>query len=358
MDWVKRNLYFVIGSLVALALMGLAGWYLYSKWEFNNSLVGQLDEQYAKLQHCYDQKPHPGSGKIDNIQEAKEQQKQLRAYIRKACQRFQNIAPIPVPETGKLTSQQFSTALSRTIDLLQHEAREARVELPKNATGQNYSFSFEVQRPRLSFAAGSLEPLSVQLGEVKAIFEVLFAANISALDALRRERVSDDDQNGPLSDYLPDKSVTNELAVLTPYDVDFRCFSKDLAAVLSGFANSPYPLIVKSVNVDPAPEAAPTDQATPPPTQPVQIYQTVPQAPPSGPPPPEGGRPSPEAAYASRYGPAPRAAAPPPQQPQYTTVYRVAAPATANKGGLPTVLNEKQLKVTMTVVVVKLVCPK
>ena len=49
MSWIKRNLGFVIGSFVALVLMGLAGWYLYSKWNLNNSIVGQLDEQYAEL---------------------------------------------------------------------------------------------------------------------------------------------------------------------------------------------------------------------------------------------------------------------------------------------------------------------
>ena len=49
MDWIKRNLYFLIGSLVALALMGFAGWYLYSKWQLNNEILGKLDEQYAKL---------------------------------------------------------------------------------------------------------------------------------------------------------------------------------------------------------------------------------------------------------------------------------------------------------------------
>ena len=361
MDWIRRNLYFVIGSLVALGLMGLAGWYLYSKWEFNNTLVGQLDEQYAKLKHTYDLKPHPGSGKVDNIQEAKDQQKQLRAYIAKACQHFQNISPIPVPESGKVTSQEFSASLSRTIAQLQLEANAAGVGLPpKSLNGQSYSFSFEVQRPKLAFAAGSLPPLSVQLGEIKAICEVLFQANLSALDGLRRERVSDDDQNGPLTDYLPDKSVTNELAVLTPYEVEFRCFSKDLAAVLAGFANSPYALIVKTINVQPAPAGAAGDPSTAAPaTMPVTVYQTVTQpayTPPPAPMSAEGGRGSPDAAFASRYGSGSRPA--PPSAPVPQTVYRTVVAAPQSKGGLPTVLNEKQLKITLTIVVVKMACPK
>ena len=97
MDWIKRNLYFLIGSLVALALMGLAGWYLYSKWQLNNEILGKLDEQYAELKRLNEQNPHPGSDKVDNIKAAKEQQKELRAYIQKAHEYFQRCPPSPCP---------------------------------------------------------------------------------------------------------------------------------------------------------------------------------------------------------------------------------------------------------------------
>jgi hypothetical protein len=353
MDWIKRNLYFLIGSLVALALMGLAGWYLYSKWDLNNTLLGQLDAQYAELKRLSDQKPHPGSGKVDNIQTAKDQQKQLRAWMQKACEHFQRIPPIPVPDSGKVTEREFTYALSRTIDQLQHEAAAASVALPpKNSTtGQSYSFSFEEQRPRLSFAPGSLEPLSAQLGEVKAICDVLFQAKVNALDGLRRERVSEDDQKGPATDYITDTSVTNELAVLTPYEVTFRGFSSELAAVMAGFASSPYGIVVKSINIEQAPAVAATEQpATP--AAPVTPY---PQA---YVPPPQAPRAAVDRAYEDRYGSRERRPPPRPQtfvQPTYVAQPQVVS---KSKGGLPTVLDEKQLKITMALVIVKLTCPK
>ena len=109
------------------------------------------------------------------------------------------------------------------------------------------------------FAPGSLDPLAVQLGEVKDISEILFAAGINTLDGIQRVRVSDDDTAGPQADYLGDVSVTNNLAVLTPYAVTFRSFSPELAKVLAGFAASPNGLIVKAINIGPAGAASPAD---------------------------------------------------------------------------------------------------
>jgi hypothetical protein len=359
MDWIKRNLYFLVGSLVALALMGLAGWYLYSKWQLNSEILGKLDEQYAKLVRLNQQNPHPGSGQVDNIKAAKEQQEELRAYIQKAREYFKNCPRIPEPESGKLTSQEFSSALSRTIDAMQRSATKASVALPSRESSglTSYSFSFAAQRERLAYAPGSLEPLSVQLGEVSSICAVLFQAKINSLDSLRRERVSEDDLKGPQNDYLPDKSVTNELAVLAPYEVVFHCFSAELAGVLAGFASSPFGLLVKTINVEPAPAAVASGGQSAQPTAPIPVATYVPPAPP--PRVAEAPPPSAESAFASRYGLGNRA--PPPRAPTPQPVYtQPMAPVTtlASRGGLPPALDEKQLKVTLMLNVVKLVSSK
>jgi hypothetical protein len=358
MDWIKRNLYFLIGSLVALALMGLTSYYLYSKWQLNNKILGELEAQYAELGRLHEQKPHPGSGKVDNIKAAKDQQQELRDYIRKTRQYFQPCPPIPQPESGKLTSQDFSSALSRTVDQMQRDAAKVSVALPpKDSKGSSYSFSFAAQKESLAYATGSLEPLSVQLGEVKAICAVLLAAKINSLDNLRRERVSEDDSKGPQTDYLSEKSVTNELAVLTPYEVSFRCFSSELAAVLAGFANSPCGMmVIKTINVESAPAEPVSEQLAPPVVSTAPVY--------NAPPPPRPRAEAPggaEAAFARRYGLGGGRMGPRPAAPQPAPVYAQPAPLaapSANKGGLPLVLDEKQLKVTLMLNVVKLVPSK
>src|SRR6266446_4496690 len=110
MAWIKRNLFFLIGSLVAFVLMGLAGWYLFSKWQLNNAMLEKLDGEYAELDRLNKQPVHPGKPpKTDNIKLAKEQQQQLRDVIQKERQFFQRIGPIP--EGPKVTAQDFSAAL-------------------------------------------------------------------------------------------------------------------------------------------------------------------------------------------------------------------------------------------------------
>jgi hypothetical protein len=212
-----------------------------------------------------------------------------------------------------------------------------------------YGFSFSAQQPLVKFAPGSLDNLSVQLGEVKAVCEVLFRAKVNSLDNLRRERVSPDDNQGPQSDYHDQKSVTNELGVLTTYEVAFHCFTPELAAVLAGFSSSQSGFVVRSMNVEPAPVTVQPEVPVAPFIQP-PTYVPQPQ-----PVPQPQARQSEEAAFRQRYGigskvPTPTFTTPTPA-PQYV-------PPPIAKPTLQTVLNERQLKVTMTIVVIKLLPAK
>ena len=349
MAWIKRNLYFLIGSVAALALMGLAGFYLYSKWQANNDILDQLNAQCAELERLNQDKPHPGSGKVDNVKTAKEQQQQLRDFIAKARKNFQTIPR--VPDAPKVGSQEFISALRQTISDLQHQATNASVGLPPN-----YSFSFEAERTLVTFGSGSLEPLSVQLGEVKAICDILIQAKVNSLDDIRRERIAAEDGSGPQTDYLAEKTITNDLAILTPYEITLRCFSSELALVLSGFASSPYGFLVKTINVEPAPVTAETPVAPVAAVVPVQPFVPQPTLPKT-----EGM--NADQQFAQRYGISPGGGPrgrggftpPPPQQPVYVPPVAAAPSAgTTSRGGLPTVLDEKQLKVTLMVNLVKL----
>ena len=316
MSWIKRNLFFLIGSLVAVGLMAGAGFYLFQKTQYNNKAKEDLNNQYAELKRLYNLKPHPGNDEVDNIKEANKQQEQLRELLGRASKRFESIQAIP--SKPKVTGEDFTALLRQTIDQLQKDAAQASVTLPPK-----YDFTFQAIKPRVNFAPGSLPLLAAQLGEVKAVCDILFRAKINALENLRRERVSsDDDPSAAAADYLEQKSNTNELAVLVPYEISFRCFSSELAAVLDGFRQSPHGFIVKTVRVEAAPALAAAGPSAAGMADPGSRPDTI----------------------TRRYG-----------------LEGVPSPGTTpgvgvatSRGGLPIVINEKLLRVSLLVNVVKL----
>jgi hypothetical protein len=347
MAWIKRNLFFVIGAVVALALLGFAGFYTYSGWQHNAAEREKLNAQYEELKRLNNLNPHPGFGTVDNIKIAREQLKELHEVLDRAAKNFQS--PAAIPNTPQVTSGDFTAALRRTVDQLTREAATASVTLPPD-----YKFSFSQQFRLLTFAPGSLEPLALQLGEVNALCDVLLKARINSIDGVQRERVSPDDVAGSQTDYLDMTSQTNELAVLTPYQLTFRSFSPEIAEVLAGFANSPYGIIVQAINVEPAaagPESpgAPAMTAAPyvpAPVVPAPVYRTP------------RNMLDEDARERAQLRPDLFKYTPPTAPPAYPTPTYAAPPgyatATAARGGPQTVLNEKQLRVTLRVEIVKL----
>ena len=313
MAWIKRNLFFAIGGILALILLGAAGFYNFQSWHHNASTFAQLDAMYTTLKGLNDQRPSPGNEKVDNIAAAKEQERQLRDWISQAENYFVPIPSIPDNAANGIASEEFASSLHRTIDVMQHEAANSSVGLPPQ-----YMFSFKAESTLVKFAPGSLPLLAAQLGEVKAICEVFYEAKVNAFDGIQRERVSDDDANGPQSDYHSDHTFSTDLATLTPYIVTFRCFGPEFSKVMAGFANSHHGFVIKAMNVSPA-GATPVGVTA----GAMQLQPWMPGA-------------QQEMARLGMGGP-PAPAAPAP-----------------TRGGLQTVLDEQLLQVTMAIEVVKL----
>ena len=315
MAWIKRNLFFAIGAVIAVGLLAAAGVYDYNNWQRNKAALDALNQTYDTLRRLNSQHPSPGNDEIDNIQTAQGQEQELRVWIQEAGQYFQPIPPVPDSTNGVITDAQFAAARDHTLSQLQIEAANASVTLPPQ-----YSFSFEAERTLVRFAPGSLNALAQQLGEVKMLCEIFYAARINSLDGIRRVPISADDTGGSQSDYLNETAMTNNLAVFTSYEVTFRGFSQNLANVLSSLASSPHGFIVTGINVQPASGAAAAPSLLGP-----QTMGRFDQQPPSAPP-----------SYYTRRSP------------------YVPSPAPANRGGLQTVLDEQLLSITVEIEIVKL----
>ena len=72
MAWIKRNLFFVIGGILAIGLLGAAGYYNYKGWSHNTAEFDKLNEIYGTLRNLTGQKPSPGNDKVDNIAASRE----------------------------------------------------------------------------------------------------------------------------------------------------------------------------------------------------------------------------------------------------------------------------------------------
>ncbi len=324
MPWLKKNLWLVGGGAVALALLLIAGGYLYRNWAEESRVSSSLNEQTQELNDLNNLNPHPGNERINNIEEAKRQEKELEAYLNEAQKQF-----VPLSYPTNLDSGQFKLLLDTTIYDLQRRAEKASVKLQPQC-----AFAFSAQKPLLSFDQGSIAPMTRMLIDIKSICEMLFDAKVLTLDGIRRPSVTAQDtpsQQPGMSEYWTRKPATNDLAVVTPYEFTYHCFTGELAAVLEGLYSSPHCFIVKNLVVDPSPSqlldqssTASPDYAPTMPSMPYSMnYRYFQQMMRYGIP--------------RGYGPV----MPPPETPTPST-----------RGGLTTVLDEKPVRVIMWVDVV------
>jgi predicted negative regulator of RcsB-dependent stress response len=300
MSWAKRNLYFLIAAVVAVVLLGAAGWFCYTSWQTNNATWDQLSAAYTQVENFANENPGPGNKTVNNIQTAQDETKDANERVAAARKFFR---PIPgIPNTNHFDDRMLAFAVRETIAQLRSEAAQHNVALPLD-----YAFSFSLQQAKVVYDSKSWEQLSKQLGEVRTICDVLYNARVAALDSVQRERTADDNNAGQPAqqpDYVDTISVTNNNIVITPYEVTFRCFTPELGSVLSSFANQSHTMVVKALTIQPEDSTAMTEGM-------------------------------PGMAGGGGYG------------------YGAARPPTT-AGGLPVVIDEKKLRVTMLLDIVKM----
>ncbi len=239
MPWLKRNLVLVIGGLVAVGLLGLAGFFLFTKIQLNDGVTNQLNEKTEELKRLVGRDPHPGTEKVNNIKAAKEEEKKLQAFLAQVQQYF-------VPqrtETNQMTSREFRELLDNTIDELQRGAERSGVKVP-----EDYWYTFSAQKTSMTFATNIVDSLASQLTDIRTLCQILFDSKVISLVGLRRMPVATEDSGS--QDYLTEKGITNNWTVAIPYELSFQAFSSELATVLEGIIRSKNCFVVKNLSVD------------------------------------------------------------------------------------------------------------
>jgi hypothetical protein len=314
MLWIKRNLFLAVGGLIAILLLAGGVYYFISAQQRNRSIEEELEANKSDLNRLQGQNPYPSA---QNIEIAKKEAEKLRAAVGQLHRYF---SPVP---SEKVSGIEFRRYLDRTLAELQASARSAKTVLPS----PGYAFSFETQKPKTSFGDGTFPAVPEQIAEVRALMQVMFDAHVTPLINVRRARVSKDDEiSTAASDYLSLKVQTNSTTgtVNSPYEVTFGCLSSELAAVLEGLASSKHGFVVKAINVEPAAE--------------------MPTNAPAG--------------FIGTPGNPPGRGAPPRQAPGGRPQPAVGTPSAASRSGTdrPVILlNERRLKVTLLIYVIKAV---
>ncbi|MBM3834885.1 MAG: hypothetical protein FJ403_16750 [Verrucomicrobia bacterium] len=240
MLWLKRNLVLVVGGVVALGLLGLAGYFLYAKMQQNAAVTEQLATTTEQHKTLVERNSHPNP---ENIAAAKEEQAKLAGFLAQVKTHFS-----PPPPTNQMTSREFRNYLDNTINELKRRADQAGVEVETN-----YWFTFEAHKKSVNFPTNHVGTLATQLAEVKALCKILYNAKVVSLKGVKRIAVTSDDIGS--SDYTSAKGTTNNWAVITPYEVTFDTFSAELASVLEGLIRSKECFVVRNMTVEKASDA-------------------------------------------------------------------------------------------------------
>jgi hypothetical protein len=268
MPWIKRNLYFVITVIVGLGVIGFCAYLLLSALDQNKEASAKYASDQSQLESFEKKVPYPDR---QNIEAAEKDAERVRNFLAEFRKPFAGFPPQP-----SLNDQQFKEYLQKCIQQFTLEATNAGVGLPL-PNPNPYAFSFSQQVNPLNYPSEAIAPWMQELAEIKAILRILFDAKINYLQTIKRPAVTGEEPAG--DDYMLAGTVSNASTIVTPYCVNFRGFSSEIANVLAGVAASSNCLIVRAIHVYPSKEPLPqlVDLQQPAPAPPPQQYQFQPQ---------------------------------------------------------------------------------
>src|ERR1051325_328833 len=115
MSWAKRNLYFLIACILAVLLLGAAGWYCYSEWKSNNDNWEKLHAAYEEMGTLA--KDSPSKENIDKLRQEIASMKDISGKMAKS------FVPVPpIPNTPRVDDLALANALGSSINQLRASA--------------------------------------------------------------------------------------------------------------------------------------------------------------------------------------------------------------------------------------------
>jgi hypothetical protein len=244
MPWIKKNLSVVIFAVIALGLLGGAGYFLWDNMQQSEAAATKLQEQTDQLNQLAERKPHPGTDKLDNIGSAQKDAARVTNFLYELKSKHFGMLDV----SNRLDPSEFKSRLENTIGALERGATNFSIGLPPQ-----FNFGFSEQRKKVEFNAKSLPLLMSQLEDIDKIAKVLFSARINQVLGFRRSQTPDDPATGGDEYLMNYKLKTNSTvhSISSTYEASFVGFSADLAAVLEGLLKTDGCFIIKTVSSEP-----------------------------------------------------------------------------------------------------------
>ena len=262
MPWLKQNLNLVVGGVIALVALSLAGVWTKQQYDTNLNVDRALASKRSEVKGLFERETSPNHENIASVQ--RERQRVSSELLEPLRSKFTGYA---IPES--MTLSDFKEILENQVSYLNRKARFTGINLPSVDEG-TYGFSFDDVRPKIDLEDDSLKPLTFQLLQIKEICEVLYDANIYGINAIMRLPVSENDSPGAgssdlmgsmgsassssatSSNYIEGEWFRNEnIGVIKyPYQISFECGSNELSHVLAGFNQANHFFQVKWLSVE------------------------------------------------------------------------------------------------------------
>jgi hypothetical protein len=239
MVWIKRNLIVVIGGVVSVALLAVSVIFAQGAKQKQDDAAQALQSYTNSVKTLLSARPFPNDQTISKFEAEAEA---VRGFSRDAEKLFAYTPP------SKMGGQQFKIHLLKALVQLQADATNNNVQIP-----DQYQFTFGHLVPMPNLVPYSIQPLQESLDDIQHICQVLYSSRVHALEHIQRfpAYLREPGQLGLSYEYWPRTNVTSSDAVFksTPYVFRFRGFTSELTEVLNRFASADRFYVVRKIDV-------------------------------------------------------------------------------------------------------------
>jgi len=240
MGWLKRNLIYVIGGIIALAAIGGAYVFVNGASQRKQEAMDALGVYTNTVNRLISARPYPSVEAIDKVNNEAEV---LKVFTAEAEKLFEYQKP------RRMRSQDFKVHLINSLVKLRADATNNNIRIPRN-----FNFTFGHLLPMPNLLQYSIEPLSMHLQDVQEICRILYEARVHSITGIQRVTAYPREPGGAvlMGDVAVRTNLTTAEAVFTstPLRFSFRGFTSELTEVLNLLASDDRFYVVRKVEVE------------------------------------------------------------------------------------------------------------